>query len=295
VVTLPESLEPGRLIKQHELMLALQDTPYQAEIERTASALAAAELTLARTRYEQTVTKKTSGHLNTPFARMEPQVAAAEQEVKAAKSSLLYARQRFADAKVYAPFAAIVLQRYITPGQWLQAGEQVFHLAASDSIDVKVEIPESIWQQLGQIHEGLQVQIISQAGNLWQGEIRFINPNREAITRQRSVVIKIDNPYQGDAPLLPDQQVQVSFSGPEQKQIFEAPASALTEDGFVWTINNDNVLHKENVKLLQQDAQHIWIRFNEQPELNRAIVVYPLGTMIEGQLVQPSAYKVQQL
>ncbi|MFT6261793.1 MAG: RND family efflux transporter MFP subunit [Bermanella sp.] len=287
VVTLPEYLEPGRLIKRHELMLALQDIAYLAEVERAASDLAIAELTLAKTRYEQTVAKKTSGRLNTPFARMEPQVAVGEKEVKAAKSSLLYAKQRLADTKVYAPFSAIILQRYVTPGQWAQPGEQVFYIAASDAIDIKVQVPENIWQQLGQLQEGRQAQIVSQARNIWQGNIRYINPMREAITRQRSVVIKVANPYLGEFPLLPDQQVQVIFAGPEQEYVIEAPASALTEDGFVWTIHENQILRKESVELLQQDAQNIWVRFSQQPRLDRDVVVYPLGSMVEGRLVQP--------
>ena len=287
VVTLPDNLEPGRLIKQHELMLALQDTAYLAEVERAASDLAIAELTLAKTRYEQTVAKKTSGRLSTPFARMEPQVAVAEQEVKAAKSALLYAKQRLADTKMYPPFSAIILQHYVTPGQWVQTGEQIFHIASSDSIDIKVEVPESVWQQLGQLQEGRQAQVISQAGNLCQGNIRYINPMREAITRQRSVIIKVATPFKGEFPLLPDQQVQVTFSGPKQEQIIEAPASALTEDGFVWTIHESQMLRKESVILLQQNSESIWVRFSQQPELDRDIVVYPLGSMVEGRLVQP--------
>jgi multidrug efflux system membrane fusion protein len=110
---------------------------------------------------------------------------------------------------------------------------------------------------------------------------------REAITRQRSVVIKVANPYLGEFPLLPDQQVQVIFAGPEQEYVIEAPASALTEDGFVWTIHENQILRKESVELLQQDAQNIWVRFSQQPRLDRDVVVYPLGSMVEGRLVQP--------
>ena len=196
VASMDTALEPGTLINKGQVLAQLDSIGYLAEVDAAASRLAAAESSLARVLHEQSVALKTSGQrLHTPYARREPQVAAARQERKAAASALEDARRQLNDTRIMAPFNAIVLERKITPGQWLQPGEQAFTVAARDSVDVRVELPAMLWQRMGEVKTGVQAQVETPSGAVWPASIRYINPVRDQHTRQRSLVLKVDNPY----------------------------------------------------------------------------------------------------
>jgi len=289
-------LEPGVLVNDGQLLLKIQDSQYQAQLDSARSRLANAQLNLEKTLHEQTVAQRSGGKLRTPYARYEPQVASAQADVKAATSELKNAQQRLKDTEIHAPFAAIILQRLVTPGQWLPTSSETFVIAASDSIDIKVEMPESDWAQLPQLSNGNAVSVATNNGEQWQGKVRYISPVREKSTRQRSLIVKVDSPYQPQQqqlPLLPDTQVDLTFNGNEQQQVFVAPASVLTEDGNVWSVNSQNLLQQEEVELLAQSVEQVVVRFKQQPQQPRQIVLYPLGSMINGQQVMPQPTSVE--
>lgn len=289
-------LEPGVLVNDGQLLLKIQDSQYQAQLDSARSRLANAQLNLEKTLHEQTVAQRSGGKLRTPYARYEPQVASAQADVKAATSELKNAQQRLKDTEIHAPFAAIILQRLVTPGQWLPTSSETFVIAASDSIDIKVEMPESDWAQLPQLSNGNAVSVATNNGEQWQGKVRYISPVREKSTRQRSLIVKVDSPYQPQQqqlPLLPDTQVDLTFNGNEQQQVFVAPASVLTEDGNVWSVNAQNLLQQEEVELLAQSVEQVVVRFKQQPQQPRQIVLYPLGSMINGQQVMPQPTSVE--
>lgn len=277
------------LLKQGETLVQIEPSRYQAAMQRANSELANAELKLARVRYEQQVAKRTGGKLRTAFARHEPQVAAAEAERRAARTNLNEARQRLQDSTIAVPFDAIVLSRTVTPGQWLNEGDNLLQIAASDSLDIEVFLTDKQWQQLQQpdqladLETGLQV--IAPDGQRWPARVRYLNPVRDSQSRQRSLVLAVDQPYQAAKPLLIDQQVSVELPGKVQLNVFMLPASVLTDDGQLWTLDDKDQLQLETVVLVEQQDQQVWLTFTEQPEQQRRVVRYPLNSMLVGQQV----------
>lgn len=286
---LEAGLEPGILVEREQVLLRQQDSAYQAAVDAANSRLAEAQLNLKRTLHQQTVAKNSKAILHTPYARFEPQVKSAQDSVKAAKSALINAQQHLSDTQIRAPFPAIILERQVTPGQWLQAGQQLFLLADKNSIDVRVELSDNDWNQLASTEIDSAADITTSEGETWQGSIRYIAPTRDKSTRQRSLILKVENPYVALSErkrLLPDTQVNVQFSGKSEAQVFILPASTLTEDGDVWTLNTEAQLQLEKVQLFSQTAEEIVVRFKQNSDNERRIVLYPLGSMIQGQQVE---------
>lgn len=291
VKNLPAGLEPGALVDADQMLLELEATALQANYDEAQSRLAEAELNLQQTLHEQTVALGAGGNRKTAYGRFEPQVKAARQQVVAAKALLANALHELNNTRLNAPFPGIILQRSVTPGQWIQAGETVFQLAARDSIDVKTELTDKHWQQLSGRLDSIQVNITSREDQ-WPATIRYIDPVRDPNTRQRSLVLKVEQPYEagnGRQTLLPDTQVEVKFSGQQVSQVVICPASVLTEDGKVWTLDRKNQLRLESVELIQQSLEQVVVRFNQSPAEKRNIVLYPLASMIEGQRVSPQS------
>jgi hypothetical protein len=154
---------------------------------------------------------------------------------------------------------------------------------------VKVEIPDSDWNQLASTAINAAALVTTNENEQWSASIRSITPTRDRSTRQRSLILKISSPYVAlpeRKVLLPDTQVKIEFSGKKESQIFVIPSSALTEDGDIWTLDEQDQLQLEHVQLFSQTVEEVVVRFKENSLQTRRIVLYPLGSMIQGQQVK---------
>lgn len=197
VESLPGHIEPGTLLTEGETLVRLMEIFYRAELENARAEVAAAELELARVKREQSVVKKDAVGA---FGRKEPHVKAAEAALSAAKIALKATQQRLQDTVVVAPFPAVVVSRHVSPSQWVTDGETLFSLAASDSVDIKVELGATALQRLGDIRDELNVFVTAPSGKRWDASLRYLSPVMDPVSRQRSLVLKVINPYQSDSP-----------------------------------------------------------------------------------------------
>lgn len=285
---LNSELEPGSTVTKGEVLAKLETSALASNLAQAKSLLSQAELNLKQAKHEQTVAlKMLSAKTSSPFARREPQVAAAIAERDRAIQALRSAEKLYSEANIVAPFDAIVLRRLVSPGEWLESGQVLFELAASDSVDVELPVSDFHWQQVQGALVTPKVTVSNRAGQHWPAKLRYIAPQADANTRQRQVVLAVSEPYSKDEKLLPNQQVKVEVWLGKQQSIATLPISALTRDGFVWTLDNQDRLKKEWVTLVGQQQNQVFVRFEEQPQRPRKVVVYPLLSMVVGKQVEP--------
>jgi HlyD family secretion protein len=105
-------------------------------------------------------------------------IAQAEAQMRANKAQLAFLRQQLADAKLFAPTAAVVRSRLLEPGEMASPQRPVYALAILDPKWVRAYVSE---QDLGKIHEGLKatVAVDSFPGRRFEGWIGFISPVAE--------------------------------------------------------------------------------------------------------------------
>lgn len=295
---LDPTLEPGSLLAAQQPLLRLDPVHLLAEQEQSRSRVANAQLALARERHEQTVAlTQLSKRKSTPFARHELQIAAANAELISAQQAFSSASQRVSDAQIQSPFTAIVLERSVTPGQQIQVGDSLFKLAASDSLDVQVPLSEQLWQRLGNQLPQQLIEVSDRQNHRWPASVRYLAPGFDSLTRQRLLVLTVANPYakktNNGQRLLPDQQVNVQIVLPPQKHVVMLPPSVLTQDGQVWSVSSNNTLQLEEVTLLQQQENLVWLQFVVNAQTPRRIVSYPLLSMLEGQKITPREDSVE--
>lgn len=284
VVEVANSIMPGSLVMQGETLVSLLDTFYQSEVKAAKARVSEAELNLAEILNRQYVAKK-SNTVKSAFGRFEPHVRAAKANLEAAQSALVSAEQQLADSQIKAPFDAVVITDSVHPGEWINAGDVLFQVAASGFLDVKVELPDASWQRLNGIQQRPNaITIVTSKGRQWPASIRYLSPVKDPVTRQRSMMLQVTNPFQSDTPLLANQQVKVIFEGEEHQFVVNAPASILTEDGNVWSVV-DKTLRLETIELLDEKPDFVLFRYQEHPEQKRFIVRFPLRTLLEGQSV----------
>ena len=284
-------IQPGTFVKKGQLLALVEDTEHKANLAQAETRVAQAELELARLRHEQTVLEKiNSQQKQTPYDRLEPHVTSAKAELNAAQMALSAAQIKLDETRVTAPFDALILGKHLAPGQWLNHGELMYQLADRRFLDVRAELTQYQWQQLSGGAEINQVNITDDMGSSFVAHIRYIEPALNAITRQQGIILEITKPFDSPTPLMSGQQYKVQILGKEMNNVVVAPASVLTRNMTVWTVENGE-LKQEAVDLLDEQASELKFRFKSKPELHRNLVLFPLSTMLDGQAVaiEPSA------
>ena len=292
VVKRYEDVLPGSFVKKDQVIAQIEDIDYTASLASAESRIAQAKLNLARFINEQTVAKRLeNGDSTNDYRLHKPHVEAAKAELKAAQAGYQAALKRFNDTKIKAPFDAIVLDKYIVPAKQVNQGEHLYALASADAVDVEVNLSQSQWQQVVNISQ-VSAEITDVEGNQWQTYVRYLSPKLNRQTRQRELFLTIDNPYKSHLSLFPDLQVNVAFTSKEYHNAVVTPATVLTRDNKVWTIQNGE-LKLEKVQLLEESATEVMFTFSENAELTRQVVLYPLSTMIAGQPAQATPIVTQ--
>ncbi|MEL0606905.1 efflux RND transporter periplasmic adaptor subunit [Vibrio echinoideorum] len=289
---LNESIEPGNLVKKGDVLARLDTSAVDANLAQALGALKQAELELKQAQHEQTVAlKMLNPKTSSSFARREPQVLAAKANLQQAKQAYLSAQKLLEESVITAPFDAVIMKRHISPREWIEAGQVTFELAASDSIDIELPISEMHWQQVQAALTEPSITVVSRSGSQWPAKVRYVSPQVDSATRQRQVVLSVEAPYQSKPRLFPNQQVQAVVNLGSKDNVVSVPLSAMTRDGYVWTLDNNDRLRKESVSLIGQGNQVLDIRFNQQSEQVRRVVQYPLSSMLIGKQVKPNFYQ----
>ncbi|CAV26904.1 efflux RND transporter periplasmic adaptor subunit [Vibrio atlanticus] len=289
---LDESVEPGNLVNKGDVLARLDTSAVDANLAQALSSLKQAELELKQAKHEQTVAlKMLNPKTSSSFARREPQLLAAKANLQQAKQAYLSAQKLLEESVITAPFNAVIMKRHISPREWIEAGQVTFELAASDSIDIELPISEMHWQQVQAALTEPSIMVVNRSGNQWPAKVRYVSPQVDSVTRQRQVVLSVEAPYQSKPRLFPNQQVQAVVNLGLKDNVVSVPLSAMTRDGYVWTLDSNDRLRKESVSLIGQGNQVLDIRFNQQSEQVRRVVQYPLSSMLIGKQVEPNFYQ----
>ena len=275
---------PGTFVKKGQIIGQINDLEYRAAVANARANIATAELELARVVNEQSVAKRIdNGKENNDFRQFKPHVAAAKSALDAAKAQLVSVEKDLADTQIKAPFDAIVLAKHIVPSQQLNQGDNIYTLASSDAVDIDVSLSAKQWSKVTK-SEQIQAQISDGSGQSWAAEQRYLSPMLNQQTKQRDLVLTVAQPYQQAKPLVPQQQVQVSFSVVATDNTVIAPATVLSRDNKVWTID-EGKLALESITLLQEKMSQVMFVFERNPAKPRQVVLYPLSSMLVGQSV----------
>ena len=149
---------------------------------------------------------------------------------------------------IYASSAGTVVERKVTQGQYVNAGETLLTLADLSEIWIKAEVYE---EQLPQIHPGEDVEITSEAlpNRTLHGQVEFIEPTASPQTRTVPVHIHLPNPRMR---LVPGMFVNATFVSSAAEPSVVVPRSAVLDSGtrtIVYLARPDGVFEAREVQL----------------------------------------------
>ena len=157
--------------------------------------------------------------------------------------------------------AGVVLQRQVSPGDYLQNGGEIITLVARDKLDIFLELPE---QLSGQVAAGTKVELTARALPQWKGNatITGVVPTAEAASRRQRVRVRLDNPPQR---LLPGMAITGNLQLAGNTEGFVVSRDALTRKQDKWLVFavEDGKAKQMEVEMVADMGQQVAISGND--------------------------------
>lgn len=178
---------------------------------------------------------------------------------RAAEAELGLMRRRLADTTVRAPIEGQLGRRYVSLGDYTQAGSLLFDLVKIDVLKLDFNLPER-YLPLIDIGQAVRVHTAAHPDRTFNGEVYFVDPVIDANTRTLAARALIDNE---DLALRPNQFVNVQIDVEKLDEAVVIPEQALISDmgGYsVYVVDADDRAERRRVRLGEREPGYIEIR-----------------------------------
>ncbi|WP_394243185.1 efflux RND transporter periplasmic adaptor subunit [Vibrio astriarenae] len=296
VELLTEDFETGTIVKQGTILAKLDDTTYQQAVTQAKADVASANLALLEEQRQGEQAKSEwersgiDGEPSSPLVLREPQLASAQATLANAQQALEKAQRDLEDTVVRAPFDALIVSRDAQPGSYLAVGQVIATLYSVDRVEVELPLSEQQWNSLptSTDFDQWQVTVTDSTGlHQWKAHVERTLQHVEENTRQRSIIVAVDLPLEQSTPLHPGTFVKATLNGAVVDEVWEIPASAVSQQGDIWTVNTEGLLQKQPAEKLFERQDKVYVTPSVEED-NVQVVMRPLSTFQEGMKVNPS-------
>lgn len=243
--------EEGNTVEKGELLYSIDDNKIKAELDAKQAALeeSLANLDNARRIYQRRE-RLFKQDLGTEAERDEAQARykALSAQVERIKAEIEGTREALADTRIKAPFAGLIGERHVDPGEWVSAGTGLSPLVQIDRLKIAFTVPE---KYAGRIETGQQITARAPAApeKEFDGTVYFVSPVIREDTRSFLIKAHIDNP---EKTLLPGGFASVNLVLEVLRERPVIPEQALipTRDGYmVFVVDEDGKARGQTVSI----------------------------------------------
>lgn len=229
--------EEGQRVKKDDLLFLIDQKKLKAALDQ-----AEANLKLAETTVERYKTLTESGAIS----RQEYDQAVANLEITRASVNLN--REQLHDSAIAAPFDGTMGERKVSAGQYISKGVALSVIVNQDPIKASFHIPERYLSQV-KVAQEVEMKVAAYPNETFKGEVFFIDPTIDDITRTALIKAKIPN---ADEKLHHGMFANLQLIVNVKNNAVVIPESALIVKGdqiFVYTINDDTTVALKPVKI----------------------------------------------
>jgi RND family efflux transporter MFP subunit len=170
----------GDAIADGELLVRLDDVLLRAELDKARATLAQERIDLERF---QDLAKRNAASQD-DLAQARTAVALAEADLRLLETRLDYTR-------ITAPFAGVIIERRVEPGDFVAKNTHLLTLADPASLVAQVYVSELVLPFV-QVGDSARIRIDALGGQRFDGEILRIHPTLSEANRQAEVEIRFD-------------------------------------------------------------------------------------------------------
>lgn len=295
IIELSPAFKSGETLKAGDVLLRINDDEYREAVASAQSSLATAEVTLLQQQLNRTQAKaewERSGLVGAPdsdLALYEPQVKAAQAAVEYARRLLEKAKADLNKTVIRVPFNALIITRSIELGSYVQAGTEVAVLYGTDQVEVIIPLATKDWHNLPELpavkKDWLVTLSDTESDNQWLGYVDRVAQHIDSNTRQRALIVRVDNPLDQSPPIYPGTFIEADIPGNTMENVWQIPASAVSQNNEIWFVDNASTLTKApaNVQLRMADKAYLT---PDQQMQQPVIVTSPLASYLPGMKVE---------
>ena len=157
----------------------------------------------------------------------------ARAELQARRASLALARARLDKTQIRAPYDGLLGLRQVSPGDYLEAGQDIVNLEVLDPLKLDFRVPQ---KAVGQVRPGqvVEIRLDAFADEVFRGRISAINPQLDVAGRSQAIRAQLSNP---GLRLKPGQFVRVTVILAERPQALLIPEEAVMPLGERLLVN----------------------------------------------------------
>lgn len=292
IINMSEQFATGNVVKKGQVLAQIDNTEYLQAVASAKATLADAKLALqeeqdlgnqAKREWQRSgVTQAPSS----PLVFRTLQLEAAQATADNAQYALQTAQRDEKNTHISAPFDAVILSRDVDLGTYVSIGDTLATLNSTDKVEISVPLSLSQWQNLASDKSGEVILSDVTTQNQWQGYIARFEQHLDDSSRQRSVVVALDKPFEQATPLLPGTFLAVQIAGKALNNVIKLPASAVSQEGLIWYVNEQNTLMSIQAQKLFERGDYVYISPIEG-HTNLRVVARPLVSYLNDMLVNP--------
>ncbi len=162
---------------------------------------------------------------------------AAAEVVSESQSRIDLLKIRKQDLEIKAPFAGLVAERHVEPGEWIAAGSPVVTLVTTDPVEAWISVPGRFLRDVNEQPMDIRVRL-SSSGEVFAPKSVKIVPDVDRRSQLFSVVATLEN---ADGMLASGQSITGAVPVGKNEDHFSFPVDALLRSrlgDFVFVVND---------------------------------------------------------
>ncbi len=299
VVSISESMVAGGFFRKGDVLVSVEKLDYRLALEQARAALARSESELDNA--HKTNTRQTD--LLKKQLTSDSQSDDAQNRLRVAEASLREARARLAKAErdlerteIVAPYDGRVRNKQVDVGQFVNRGNPIATIFATDYVEVRLPIKDDELQfvdvPLGGNANTMGAPVTLQAkfgGEQveWLGHVARTEGEIDPQTRMVNVVARVLSPYEtekGKPPLSVGLFVSAEIQGGFFDDVVVLPRIALRGASQVYVVDADNKLRFREVEVLREVNDLVYVK--EGLSRGERVCISPLETAIDAMPVR---------
>lgn len=281
-------VERGTVVKAGDVLVKLDDRQSKLALAEADASLelAKARLLLAKNEQERNAPLAEKRAIaEADFQKLVTDTAAREAEVAASVARRDMTQKTLADAVIRAPFAGIVAERMVEPGEYVKADSPVARVVDLATLRLVLNVPET---EVGALAVGQTVEFTTAAypARTFTGTLKFLGAAMREASRDLVVEAEVEN---ADGTLRPGFFCNAHIRLSEEKATVVL-VEALRVEGSrrkLFVIEKNNTLSERLVEV--GDTREGFIEIRRGAAAGDSVLLNPGPDATDGAPFQPSA------
>lgn len=267
-------VDAGDRVEQAEILMRLDTALIERELELARAS--AAEVRAAAAEADRLVKEATRLRGDnfipaTELASREAASTAAVEALGAAVAREQLIQEQLRRHELPAPFTGVIAERMAETGEWVNRGDPIFRLVATDPVWIDVNVPQ---EHFGRLSIGTPVHIFPDTtrGVELEGRIVALVPVSDIQARSFLVRIAADDP---DGTLFPGTSAATQIQSDSTGRGLALPRQAVVAhpDGgrSIFVIDDDGRARRRAIRVVEESADRVVVEDNLSP--NARVVV----------------------